>query len=161
MTVFDVLTWYFEIVLTVFDGIVSMDDAKRYKIVCLFATGCTNKEVAKLAGVSLSSIERLKRDPEFKSELSTAINQIYRAGLTRITLAFDRAITQLLEIIDSKEVPHRTKLKAIEILFKQADAADTLALQDRVSELEKQAGLKESFPTTATRIENGLTNSRN
>lgn len=138
-----------------------MDDAKRYKIVCLFATGCTNKEVAKLAGVSLSSIERLKRDPSFKSELSTAINQIYRAGLTRISLAFDRAITELLRIIESQQVSDRTKLKAIEILFKQADAADTLALQDRVSELENQFTFKESFPTTATRIENGKTNSRN
>lgn len=115
-----------------------MDDAKRYKIICFLATGCTNKEAAHLAGVSLSSVERLKRDQAFKSELSTAINEIYRAGLTRISLGFDRAITELLRIIDSPSTNDRTKLKAIEILFKQADAADTLALQDSLRRLEEK-----------------------
>jgi transposase len=118
------------------------DDVKRYKIICHLATGCSNKEAAEKAEVSLSTVERLKRDADFKAELSKAINQIYRSSLMKLTLGMDKASTELLRIIESSDSSDRTKLKAIEILFAQTLNLDRLAMEDRLNRLEEQVTLK-------------------
>lgn len=111
-------------------------DIKRYRIICLLATGCSNKEAAEQAGVSLSTIERMKRDADFKAELADAIHQIYRGSLLKITLGMDKAASELVRIMESPETPDRVKLKAIEILFSQAGNLELMALEEKVNHLE-------------------------
>jgi hypothetical protein len=119
------------------------DDVRRYKIICYLATGCSNKEAAEQSGVSLSTIERLKRDADFKAELYEASHSIYRNGLLRLTLGIDKAASELLRIIESSDTPDRVKLKAIEILFSQASHLDSLALEERLNRLEEQVKRQE------------------
>jgi len=113
-------------------------DAKRYEIIGYLATGCTNKEAAQKAGVSLSTIQRLKRKADFKQELSMAVNSVYRSVLTQLTSGIGKAVKELLPSIESPDTPDRVKLKAIEILLTQAANANDLALEQRISEMEKQ-----------------------
>jgi hypothetical protein len=131
-----------------FDGGLTVSDdkdAKRYKIICYLATGCTNKEAAQKAGVSLSTIERLKREAGFKQELSRAVNQVYRNGLTQLAMGIDKAVSELLRIIDSPDTQDRVKLKAIEILLTQAAHANNLALEQRISSLENRISLRNAL----------------
>jgi hypothetical protein len=121
------------------------DDVRRYKIICYLATGCSNKEAAEQSGVSLSTIERLKRDADFKAELYEASHQIYRNGLLRLTLGIDKAASELLRIIESGDTPDRVKLKAIEILFSQASHLDSLALEERLNRLQEQIDRQEQI----------------
>ncbi len=121
------------------------DDAKRYKIICYLATGCSNKEAAEQAGVSLSTIERLKRDADFKTELYEAVHQIYRNGLLRLTLGIDKAASELLRMIESPDTPDRVRLKAIEILFAQTSNLDSLALEERLNRLQEQIERQEQI----------------
>lgn len=86
--------------------------------------------------MSLSTIERLKREAGFKHELSRAVNQVYRNGLTQLALGIDKAVSELLRIIESPDTQDRVKLKAIEILLTQAANANNLALEQRISSLE-------------------------
>ncbi len=122
------------------------DDVKRYRIICLIATGCSNKEAADQAGVSLSTIERLKRDADFKSELHQAINQVYRNGLLRLALGMDKAAEELLKILESPDTSDRVRLRAIEILFAQAGNLDTLVLGERINRLEQEVAARRARP---------------
>jgi transposase len=124
---------------------VNTDDAKRYKIICYLATGCSNKEAAEQAGVSLSTIERLKRDADFKTELYEAVHQIYRNGLLKLTLGIDKAASELLRIIESGDTPDRVKLKAIEILLAQTSNLDSLSLEERLNRLQEQIDRQEQI----------------
>ncbi len=117
-------------------------DALRYRIICYLATGCSNKEAAEQAGTSLSTVERLKRNANFRAELSEAVNQVYRASLLKLTLGMDKAASELLRIMESPDSPDRVKLKAIEILFAQTLNLDRLALEDRINQLEGQIRLR-------------------
>ena len=117
-------------------------DARRYKLICLLATGCSNREAADQMGTSLSTIERMRQGIDFRGELSEAVNQVYRNSLLKLTLGMDKAATELLRIMESADSPDRVKLKAIEILFGQTLNLDNLALADRLNELEEQIRLK-------------------
>jgi transposase len=117
-------------------------EARRYKLICLLATGCSNKEAADQMGTSVSTIERMRQGIDFKSELSEAVNQVYRNNLLKLTLGMSKAASELLRIIESSDTPDRVKLKAIEILFAQTLNLDMLALEDKLNKLEKQVTLK-------------------
>ena len=117
-------------------------EARRYKLICLLATGCSNKEAADQMGTSVSTIERMRQGIDFKSELSEAVNQVYRNNLLKLTLGMTKAASELLRIIESSDTPDRVKLKAIEILFAQTLNLDMLALEDKLNKLEKQVTLK-------------------
>lgn len=116
----------------------SEKDVKRYKLICLLATGCGNREAAEQMGTSVSSIERLRGGIDFKRELSEAINQIYRNNLLQLTLGMSKAASELLRIIESTDTPDRVKLKAIEILFSQTKNLDLLALEERLNRMQEQ-----------------------
>ncbi len=117
-------------------------EARRYKLICLLATGCSNKEAADQMGTSVSTIERMRQGIDFKSELSEAVNQVYRNNLLKLALGMSKAASELLRIIESSDTPDRVKLKAIEILFAQTLNLDMLALEDKLNKLEKQVTLK-------------------
>jgi len=116
----------------------SEKDAKRYKLICLLATGCGNKEAAEQMGTSISTIERLRGGIDFKNELSEAINQIYRNNLLTLSLGMSKASSELIRIIESDDTSDRVKLRAIEILFAQTKNLDLLALEDRFNRMEEQ-----------------------
>lgn len=124
-------------------------DAKRCRIICLLATGRSNKEAAEQAGVSLSTIERLKRDADFRVELSEAVGQVYRSSLLQLTLGMEKASSELLRIINSPDTPDRLKLRAIEILFAQAGNLDTMALNDKFNRLEEKVRQVRTVQQTA------------
>jgi transposase len=113
------------------------DDIKRFTIICHLASGASNKEAADQTGVSLSTVERLKRDVDFKAELTDAISQIYRSSLLKLTLGMSKAASELLRIIESTDTPDRVKLKAIEILFSQTLNLDQLVLEDKMNRIEE------------------------
>ena len=113
------------------------DDIKRFTIICHLASGASNKEAAEQTGVSLSTVERLKRDVDFKAELTDAISQIYRSSLLKLTLGMSKAASELLRIIESTDTPDRVKLKAIEILFSQTLNLDQLVLEDKMNRIEE------------------------
>ncbi len=117
-------------------------EARRYKLICLLATGCSNKEAADQMGTSVSTIERMRQGIDFKSELSEAVNQVYRNNLLKLALGMSKAASELLRIIESSDTPDRVKLKAIEILFAQTLNLDRLAMEDRLNRLEEQLTLK-------------------
>jgi len=117
-------------------------EARRYKLICLLATGCSNKEAADQMGTSVSTIERMRQGIDFRGELSEAVNQVYRNNLLKLTLGMSKAASELLRIIESSDTPDRVKLKAIEILFAQTLNLDMLALEDKLNKLEKQVTLK-------------------
>jgi hypothetical protein len=117
-------------------------EARKYKLICLLATGSSNKEAADQMGTSVSTIERMRQGIDFKSELSEAVNQVYRNNLLKLTLGMTKATSELLRIIESSDTPDRVKLKAIEILFSQTSLLDRLAMEDRLNRLEDQVTLR-------------------
>lgn len=121
------------------------DDVTRYTIICHLASGASNKEAADQAGVSLSTVERLKRDVDFKAELSDAINQIYRSSLLKLTLGMSKAASELLRIVESPDTPDRVRLRAIEILFAQTLNLEMVALDDKMKRLEAQLQEQQRF----------------
>ncbi len=114
------------------------DDIKRFTIICHLASGASNKEAADQAGVSLSTVERLKRDVDFKAELTDAISQIYRSSLVKLTLGMNRAAEELLRIVEASDTPARVRLEAIKILFSQTSNLSTLTLEDKMNRIEEQ-----------------------
>jgi transposase len=118
-------------------------EARRYKLICLLATGCSNREAADQMGTSVSTIERMRQGIDFKGELSEAVNQVYRNNLLKLTLGMTKATSELLRIIESSDTPDRVKLKAIEILFGQTLNLDCLVIEDRLNELEEQIRLRD------------------
>ena len=126
-------------------------DAKKYKIICHLATGCTNKEAAERAGVSLSTVERLKRHPAYKQEFAQAVKEIYKAGLTRLSLGIDTAVSELMRIIESPDTSDRVKLTAIQVLLSNAKEIRQWELEERLETVELKLNGNGAYAIEATK----------
>lgn len=92
-------------------------DPTKHKVILLLATGLSVREITKKTGMSSSTINRMKADPNCRKKLSEAIDVIFHSGLSKLSLGVEIAINKLIEIIESEETPDRTKLRAIEVLL--------------------------------------------
>lgn len=92
-------------------------DPTKHKVILLLATGISVREVAEKTGISSSTINRIKSDPNCRKKLREAVDAIFHSGLSKLFLGIELAINKLIEIIESEETPDRTKLRAIEILL--------------------------------------------
>jgi len=132
--------------MQLFEGCLSMTDEKdlkRYRLICLLASGASNREASIEMGVSVSTIERLRQGVDFQNELTEAISRVYHSSLMQLTLGMSRAATELRKIIESDSTPDRVRIKAIEVLFSQTANLDNMTIELRLKELEERVRLRD------------------
>ncbi len=103
---------------------------------CLLAAGYSNPEVASQTGVSTRTIERWKKKPQFKKLLQDAVTAVFDAAIAELISGSREAAKQLKEIISDPDVPSRTKVTAITVLFSNGARAKDWGLEQRLARLE-------------------------
>lgn len=134
--------------MTIYDGFmkysegVSMEDGKelkdirKAKLICYLIAGHTSKEAADKLGVSLSTVERCRRDENFQSELSKAVTEIYTSSLALAALWAEDAVNVLIEIASDETTPKRVRIEAAKVLLAQAEKGDLIEMSERLKRLE-------------------------
>ncbi len=108
----------------------------QYRALCGLASGMTISEAAQIAGVSASSIDKWKRQPEFQKQLRESINRVFEASQARLVLGAQEAVDELRQIINDSDVSAKTRLSAINILLTQASKCRDFLLEQRLERIE-------------------------
>jgi hypothetical protein len=113
---------------------------EQMRALCLIAAGRTKPEVAKECNVSLTTIERWYKLPDFKQVLRKAASDIYDQAIAELCVGAKLAAIELKNIISDKTTPARVKVQAISVLLSVAAKAKDNFVEDRLEMLEKLVG---------------------
>lgn len=108
----------------------------QYKALCLLASGKSNEEVAREAGVSTRTIERWKKDPRFEKHLREASAKMFDCAIAELCSSAVETAKELRQIILDEDTPKRVKVSAIQVLLSTAARAKESLLEERLEKLE-------------------------
>lgn len=109
---------------------------KKIIALCRLAAGDSNQQSADAAGVSLSALEKWKRDPEFKKQLREASNKIFDMAIAELCSGAVESAKELRRIIADDNVSDRVKISAIQILLNTAARSRDWEQEARLERLE-------------------------
>jgi hypothetical protein len=100
------------------------------------------EDAARAVGVSVNTLQRWMRMPEFKAAYRAARRKLLSQAIGRLQDGAGAAATTLLKIMLDPNVPAGIRLRAAEIVMEQAvKAGEAEEIEDRVANLEWLAGL--------------------
>jgi uncharacterized protein (UPF0147 family) len=108
------------------------------KALCLLAAGHTSKATAEATGTHIRSIDGWRNEPKFKQRLKQAVSDIYDMAIAEMALGCAEAARELKHIINDPDIPARTKVSAISVLFANVEKAKTAILEERLENIENQ-----------------------
>jgi DNA-binding transcriptional MerR regulator len=102
----------------------------------LIAANYSKEEVARQTGVTIRTLDRWRKQPEFQRLLRDAIARTFDAAVAELVVGAQESARELKRIISDPDVPSRTKVTAIGVLFANGSKAKDWALEERLSRLE-------------------------
>jgi transposase-like protein len=99
-------------------------------------------EAAREVGVSVNTLSRWMKQPEFEAALREARRRVSERAIGRLQDAADVAAKTVLKLMLDSNVPPATRLRAAEVVLNRTvDAGETEGIDDRLAKLERLAGL--------------------
>lgn len=102
----------------------------------------TLERAAKQARISLSTLCRWLQTPEFQARYQVARRQAFEQAMVRLQNVATEAVETLRENLSCQD-PNVQVRAALGILGRATQAAECLALEDRIRQLEAKLGAKE------------------
>ena len=114
---------------------------KEQAIVTLLT--CRNvEEAARTVGISVNTLLRWLKDPEFGAAYQEARRAAFSQSIGRLQDAVGAAVTTVLKIMLDTKAPAGTRLRAAEVVLERtAQAIEMEDLEARVAALERAADL--------------------
>ena len=117
--------------------------AKMEEAVAALLTHRNQEEAARAVGISVATLLRWQKDPEFDAVYREARRLAFRQSIARLQQASSAAVTTLLKIMVDPDAPHSTRVRAADsVLDHSAKAIEIEDIEARVSELEHNANQK-------------------
>lgn len=100
------------------------------------------EDAARQAGIGTNTLRRWMRLPDFDAAYREARAALLSQAIGRLQGASGAAANTVLKIMLNPDVPAGARLRAAEIVLEQAARASSVeALEARIAELERKAGL--------------------
>ena len=113
---------------------------KMEQAVVALLTARNQEEAAKSVGISLATLQRWQKEPEFEKALSQARMMAFRQSMARLQQASVPAVTTLLKLMVDGSSPATVKARcAYYILDQTRKGIETEEIEKRVGELERAA----------------------
>ena len=113
---------------------------KMEQAVAALLTARNQEEAAKSVGISLKTLQRWQKEPEFETALREARMSAFRQSIARLQQASVPAVTTLLKIMVEPTAPLTVKARcAYYILDQTRKGIETEEIEARVAELERAA----------------------
>lgn len=109
---------------------------QQQQAVLLLSLGLNISEVAAKLNVSRTTLANWFKLPEVVAEFDRINEQLYRAGVIKLTGAFERTIDRLITIIDDDSLRPSDHIKAASIILRAIDNYQLAAIQTRLQQLE-------------------------
>jgi len=111
--------------------------------VAALLTHRNQEEAARAVGISVATLLRWQKVPEFEAAYRDARRLAFRQSVARLQQASSAAVTTLLKIMVDPLAPHSTRVRAADsVLDHSAKAIEIEDIEARVSELERAANPK-------------------
>ena len=113
---------------------------KMEEAVAALLTHRNQEEAARAVGISVATLLRWQKDPEFDAAYREARRLAFRQSIARLQQASSAAVTTLLKIMVDTTAPPSTRVRAADsVLDHSAKAIEVEDIEARVSELEQIA----------------------
>ena len=109
----------------------------QLRVLVALAAGKSNIEAAAEAGISVSTLEKWKRNPAFKKKLFESSAKLFDVTLAQLSLASSDAVKILVGIIEDDETPAKIKVSAISVVLSFSKYAREFLLESRIAALEE------------------------
>ena len=114
---------------------------KREQAIAALLTERNVDEAARVVGVSVATLMRWQKEPEFREAYRTARRDAFGQSIARLQKASGAATTTLLNIMVDKGAPPSCRLRAAESVLSLATKATEMEdVQARLSALEEKVG---------------------
>jgi len=114
--------------------------SKMEQAVIALLTARNQEEAAKSVGISLATLQRWQKKPEFEKALGQARMMAFRQSMARLQQASVPAVTTLLKLMVDAGSPATVKARcAYYILDQTRKGIETEEIEKRVGELERAA----------------------
>lgn len=119
---------------------------KMEQAVAALLTARNQEEAAKSVGISLKTLQRWQKEPEFEEALSKARMAAFRQSIARLQQASVPAVTTLLKLMVDASSPAAVKARcAYYILDQTRKGIETEEIEKRVAELERASESSGSY----------------
>jgi hypothetical protein len=126
-------------------------DQKMEPAIAALLTHRNMEEAARAVGISANTLLRWMKEPEFETALREARRRVSDRAIGRLQDAADAAATTVLKIMLDSNVPAGTRLRAAEVVLDRAvDAGEMEDVEDRLTKLERAAGLTDKSGQRST-----------
>jgi transposase-like protein len=117
-------------------------DQKMEQAIAALLSHRNVETAAREVGISANTLLRWMKQPEFEEALREARRRVADRAIGRLQDAADAAATTVLKIMLDSNIPAGTRLRAAEVVLDRAvDAGEMEDIEDRVTKLERAAGL--------------------
>ena len=114
--------------------------AKMETAVAALLTQRNHEEAARSVGISVATLMRWQRKPEFQKAYREARRAAHSQAIARLQQATGAAATTVLKLMTDPNIPAAVRLRAAECVFDRAFKGVELEdIEARVSELERAA----------------------
>jgi hypothetical protein len=118
--------------------------AKKEAAILALLTSRSIEEAARAADVSLRSLYRWLRKPEFDAAYRTAKRNAFGHAMARLQQGSGAAAAVMLKLMVDQGVPASTRLRAADCVFSHSKSAIEMEeIEARLAALEQAAGLHE------------------
>jgi hypothetical protein len=116
---------------------------KREQAIAALLTHRNVEAAAHAVGISVTTLLRWMKDPEFQAAYQEARRTVFAQTLARLQDAAGAAVTTVLKVMLDPNAPAGTRLRAAEIVLEQAVRTSELEdIVDRLSKLERATATK-------------------
>jgi hypothetical protein len=111
---------------------------KKEAAIAALLTQRTVEDAARAVGISVSTLLRWQKDPEFDAGFRAARRAAYGLTTARLQQGSSAAATILMKVMLDQNTPASTRIRAAEIIVNHAAKAIEIEdIEARVSELER------------------------
>jgi len=119
--------------------------SKMEAAVAALLTQKNQEEAARAAGISVATLLRWQKLPEFQKAYREARRAAHSQSIARLQQATSAAVTTLLRVMVDPDTPASTKVRAADsVLDHSAKSIEMEDIDVRVAELERAAELAKS-----------------
>lgn len=113
---------------------------KKDEVIAALLTQRSYEEAARSAGISLATLTRWQKIPEFDKAYREARRDAFRQSVARLQQASGAAVTVLLKVMADPASPPSVRVRAADsVLDHSAKAIEIEDIEARVAELERAA----------------------